>query len=894
MASNNLQLQVILQAIDKATAPMRQIRGASGDAARALRDMRNKLKELNEQQKAVGQFREVRSGLKSTERDMQAAQGRVRALSQQFEQAGSPTRALTRDFNAARMEAAALGNQLQQQQQHAQQLRDKLSAAGVSTRDLSSHERRLRSEIESTSASIGAQTTALKRQGEQLRRTAQLKAQHAKAMMHTGLMAAGGAVGVGTGRALMRPLGSIVGAYAPQEDSATQLSASMMRSDGSVPEDFKKITELASRLGDRLPGTTAEFQEMMTMLIRQGMSAKTVLGGLGESASYLGVQLRMPVTQAAEFAAKMQDATRTTEADMMGLMDVLQRTYYLGVDSGNMLQGFTKMSPVLGLIRKEGLEGSKALAPLLVMMDQTGMAGESAGNAIRKVFQAGLDAKKLGKANAELQAMKAGFSLDFTDGKGKFGGIDQVFDQIEKIGSIKDDMKRTGVIKQVFGDDAETLQVINTLMAKGKAGYSEVLAKMEAQADLRQRVDKQLGTLSNVMEAAQGNFTNVLAEIGSTIAPQLKDLVNWIGEVSGKVREWVKANPELTATIFKVVAVVAALYTAIGGLMLLLAGVLGPMFIFKFLMASMGLPLGSLAGMLVGPLATGLRLVSGLFLTLGRALLMNPIGLIITAIAVSAYLIYKYWGPISAFFSGLWTSVTAACSSAWTAIKASFDGAMVWFGQLPALFQASLGGISAAILNWSPLGLMYTAFAGVLNYLGLDLPAKFTDFGIQMMLGLANGITGALGSVRDSITGAADAALGWFKEKLGIRSPSRMFMLAGNEISNGAAEGITEQQGRVRQAALAMAAAAAAAVPTVAGASGPGSDGGGAMFDRRPPITAAAAQRSVSFAGDSIQITIQATPGMDAQALARAVSTELDRRQQAKRATMMSELSDLD
>lgn len=71
---------------------------------------------------------------------------------------------------------------------------------------------------------------------------------------------------------------------------------------------------------------------MMTMLRRQGMSAQVILGGLGESAAYLGVQLQMAPTDAAEFAAKLQDATQTTEKDMMSLMDVIQRGYYAGVD----------------------------------------------------------------------------------------------------------------------------------------------------------------------------------------------------------------------------------------------------------------------------------------------------------------------------------------------------------------------------------------------------------------------------------------------------------------------------------------------------------------------------------------------------------------------------------
>ncbi|WP_043946963.1 hypothetical protein, partial [Ralstonia solanacearum] len=45
---------------------------------------------------------------------------------------------------------------------------------------------------------------------------------------------------------------------------------------------------------------------------------------------------------------------------------------------------------------------------------------------------------------------------------------------------------------------------------------------------------------------------------------------------------------------------------------------------------------------------------------LGRVLLLNPIGLLVTAIAVAAYLVYRYWEPISGFFSGLWQQVKAA------------------------------------------------------------------------------------------------------------------------------------------------------------------------------------------------------------------------------------------
>jgi len=61
--------------------------------------------------------------------------------------------------------------------------------------------------------------------------------------------------------------------------------------------------------------------------------------------------------------------------------------------------------------------------------------------------------------------------------------------------------------------------------------------------------------------------------------------------------------------------------------------------------------------------------VSKAVVWLGRALLMNPIGLIITAIAVGAYTIYTYWTPIKEFFANLWDSVKSIFNSSLNAIK---------------------------------------------------------------------------------------------------------------------------------------------------------------------------------------------------------------------------------
>ncbi|HEJ6164808.1 TPA: phage tail tape measure protein [Pseudomonas aeruginosa] len=988
--ANNLKLEVILQAIDRATAPIRAVTNSSTGLGRALKESRDQLKALQSTQADVTSFRQAKSASIEQANALQAARNSVRQLSSaikeqeqtlrplqaryeqlkadsatlgsqhttltqqlratreqasaanqvwrsnrqrirelgqqlantaqptqalkdeytalvaqqqrqlslvkrlsgeqqqlqqqhrasaakareqreqladlsgQLQEARAPMQGLNQDFRTAVRQAQALKTQHTSQQQKLQTLRDKLNAAGISTRNLGEGERELRQRIAQTNKAIGDQEAKLRRLGVQQKRMAAARQQFDKTQQIAGSMAAGGAAGLGTGYAISRPLKGIVDSFAPAENSATQLKVAMMNSTGQVPADFQKISDLATGLGDRLPGTTADFQDMMTMLRRQGISAQSILGGTGEAAAYLGVQLQKPVADAAEFAAKMQDATRSSEKDMMGLMDTIQRAYYLGVDDTNMLQGFSKISPVMDIIKKQGLEAANTFAPLLVMMDQTGMAGESAGNAFRKVFQGAMATDKIDKVLTDLKTVKGiDLRLNFTDGKGEFAGIDNMYKQLDKLKTLTTE-DRLSVIKDLFGDDSETLQVLNTMMNKGLAGYEEVAAKMKDQADLRTRVNEQLGTLTNIIEAAEGSWTNAMSEMGKTIAPELKGLINDIGELAVSVKDWVKEHPALAAAILKTAAGLALLLAIGGGITLMLASFLGPFAMVRYALALFGIKsLGAISAL--KGLGGALLWVGKAILWIGRALMMNPIGLAVMAIATAAYLIYTYWEPIKAFFLGLWEEV-----------KAGFNG--------------GLGGIAKLILDFSPVGLFYRAFAAVMGYFGVELPGKFSDFGSMLLDGLVNGIRNKLGDVKNAISEVGDSTVGWFKEKLGIHSPSRVFAELGGFTMAGLEQGLSDGQKGPLSAVLDL-----AKQLTAAGALTIGATGTALALDTRPPLSPAGATAGAAAAPPApIIIQVNAAPGMNEQQLARLVAAEVAKLDSRRQVNARSRLTDKD
>jgi len=684
MSDTNLRLQVVLSAVDKITRPFRNARDGSKELSAALKASKDGLKSLNEQAGRIDGFRKTRSQLAVTANNLKAAREEAARLAVQFTETNRPTAQQARLLEQAKTRASQLQQTYNGLRLSVQRQREALNAAGIDTKQLSEAQRRLKTDAQAATGAIERQQAELRKLGERQQKIRDIQARHEKLTETRNKLAGNGAgmvaTGVATGATLMAP----VRAYADSENAATQLAASMMGPGAKVLPEYEKINKLAVSLGDKLPGTTADFQNMMTMLRRQGMSAQAILGGLGEATAYLGVQLQMGPTDAAEFAAKLQDATQTSERDMMSLTDIIQKGFYAGVDSENMLQGFSKIGSAMDIIKKKGIDAAREFAPLLVMADQQGMDGGSAGNAYRKVLQAMMDNKKIKGVNEDLKG--TGVKFDFTNGKGEFAGIKKMYAQLDQLKALSTE-KRLRTLKDMFGDDAETLQVLNNMIAKGLAGYKETAAKLDNQASLRERVDASLKTLSNRWDAASGSFTNAMAAIGETVAPVLKQVADWLGNLAGALGSFVKQHPQLTAALFKIAAGFAIVTAGIGAALLVFASTIGPMLLMRMLMNKTGLQAFSSFGLM----RKAIGLVGNGVLWLGRLMMANPILAVVGLIAMAAIYIWQNWDTLGPKFAALWDGISTKVSNVWTAIRTyistKWDEIVADVKALPARFQ---------------------------------------------------------------------------------------------------------------------------------------------------------------------------------------------------------------
>lgn len=670
-------ISIILKAADKASTEFKRIGQAASGLGGHIANARNEQIRLTKAIHDTKRLQDYRNNLGETAKKLAENRARQKELLAEMKKGGGATRQQTQEMNKLAREAKNLEKTQARQTKTAARLAKEMKAAGTSTVKLADSQKDLKTKLEKVNGTLEKQKKIL----EARNKAAVLKAELGDAATRSATMMY---TARGIADTTRNVLSAPVAAYAQSETASTDLRAAMMDSSGKVGADYQRIDELATRLGDKLPGTTADFKNLMTMLMRQGISAKAVLGGTGEAAALLSVQLKKSPEAAAEMAAKLQDATRGTEKEMVAIMDQVQRLYYLGVDDGNILGAFSTVAPALDLMKVSGEEAMKTMGPLIAMLDQSGMTGEKAGNALRKVFDRSLSVDKFEKLKK-----LTGVSLDFTDGKGNFAGLDKAFDELAKLKNLTD-VQLKQVLGKVWGDDAETIGALTTMIRKGKEGYEEYAQKMQAQASLNQRVNDQLGTLTNLWDAASGTFTNFLAKMGESIAPQLKELTKWIGGINEKLSDWAAKNPQTAAAIMKTAAVIGIVLTAVVGLGAALSALLIPIALSKFAFFSLFGGMGKAAGGALGLAGTLLKLGGSLAAFGAKALVFlatNPFGWAILAVGALVML----WRN--------WDTVKSALIAGWEWVKKVFGGQ----NPIAVAISAAVNPIGTLIANFNRL-----------------------------------------------------------------------------------------------------------------------------------------------------------------------------------------------
>lgn len=318
-----------------------------------------------------------------------------------------------------------------------------------------------------------------------------------------------------------------------------------------------------------------------------------------------------------------------------------------------------------------------------------------------------------------------------------------------------------------------------------------------------------IGDISQAMTNAApgiGAFTSGMTGLATAFASKLPAIGTWLSKIGTQFDQWVTkvtSNGQLSAAFDNLGAAIQPVVGLIGDLVA--KGIewmsdpkFGQALVTTFndirdainaTMAVLG-PMFQILSATLTTILAPLRLFTGEFEKL-PLLLQVPVKLIGTLVS-----------SITGLFSGIdwgamWTGLTTAASAAWEAVKATASEA--WnslisgvSGAMSSMVSAVTEGVTNVVAKIGELGGKVVAAAS-------NFGSLLVDAGRNIVQGLINGISSMVGSVISTVTGIASQVAGAFKGALGIHSPSKVFTEFGVNISEGLANGIRDSMPVVKQ-----------------------------------------------------------------------------------------------
>ncbi|MDA3431693.1 phage tail tape measure protein [Acinetobacter baumannii] len=507
--------------------------------------------------------------------------------------------------------------------------------------------------------------------------------------------------------------------------------------------EFKSINTEILDMSTRLPMAAKDIAAIVAAGAQSGIASKE-LTTFAETAVKMGVAFDISAEQSGQSMAELRTAFRMSQDQVTTLADQIN---YLGNNTPAAAKGIMEIVQRIGPLGEVGGFAASSIAALGATLRGMGISEEIAATGIKNTMLAlvaGESATKGQKAAyKELGIDYAKVAKDMQ--KDANGTTLMVLKQIAKL----DKYKQAAVLADLFGK--ESLSAIAPLLTNMEAlekNLGLVADKSKYAGSMEQEYAARAATSANNIQLLKNSVSALGIDIGTLLLPPLNMVIDKARGLTNQVIAWAKENPALAATLTKIAVGGILLVGGLSALALGITALLGPIAILKVTLGTLGL---------------GFSAVGAIF---------SPVGLIIlgivAAVAGAAYLIYRNWEPISGFFIGIWST-----------IKTAFNG--------------GIRGVTALILNWSPLGLFYSVFAKVLSWFGIDLPQKFTSFGSMIIQGLINGIKSQFDGLKGIWEKVTSYMPDFMRKRMDIHSPSRVMAGMGGHIVDGIGVGLNQR-----------------------------------------------------------------------------------------------------
>ena len=920
---NKLQLQVVLAAVDKITAPLKKMRGAGIDAQQALKETRASVKQLEQQTKQVQGYRNTARQLGLTSTQLKEARDNMARLAQEMNASTAPSKALTRSYAAAQRETVRLKTQQQQLAISQQRQRTALREAGIDTRNLSQHQRELTASLARANDQLKQQKDRLAQVSAQQKKLSAARQQFTNSKALAGELKGKGATALATGGAGLYAGAQLLAPGMEYQTAQSKVQA-LTRLDANSPQ-LKALRQQARQLGADTSFTATDVSRGQAFLAMAGFTPNSIRAAM-PSMLDLPKAGDIALARTADISSNILSAFKMP-ADQMGkVADVLALTMTTSnVDLEMLSETMKYMGPIA---KTAGMDLSQAAAAA-GLLGNIGIQASNSGTALRAMLN------RLAGPTKAAQEVFTQLGVSTKDANGDMRNIINVMTDVAKATEKMGSADRLATYKTLFGEEAASgmNELISQAGSQGFAKYAKQLAT-ESQGVAKQMALVMTNNAQGDLDTLKSAFDDVRIQLFEGDSDNIRGLIKDITDVVRAVGGWIKANPALASGILKGVLAVSALAAAGGALTLTIGGLLGPFAMMRLSASVLGIQTMPLLSRGFSLVATGMTTMLGMFKglilglrTLTVAMLTTPMGWIvlgITALIAAGYLLITNWDTVKQYLLQFWDMVQPKFAAAWDFIKQLFNwspmetitsawdavkGYFASFWEGVKTVGSTAWNVIKQLFNWSPLGLIVNHFDDITNFL-LNLPQRFSEIGVHIIDGLIKGITSKLGELKDTIANVGSSAANWFKNVLGIHSPSRVFAEMGDYTMQGLSVGIDRSANAPLQSVNNLSKTLKATTLSLGIASAPmlananDTELTAPSVQATPPLTMTKA-RGANNGGDSkapvyidaginAPITIQAQPGMDNREILAMLQQELDRREQQQQARLRTSLMDLE
>ena len=466
----------------------------------------------------------------------------------------------------------------------------------------------------------------------------------------------------------------------------------------SVRERTERVGQALGRLGQaggfgRLSGALSALGGSLRGVAREGQAGLERLGALAGRLSLL-----FGAAGGGAFALAHEAASAGAEASKFSSM--------VGLSTANWQE-------YAGAARLAGVEADELASLMLTLQERAVNAANGEEGDIEMLKLMGISAKN---ARGEL---KNADSL-----------LLELADRVKQMRDAGEMGKAAGIMNQLGGEEGARLL---DLLQNGRSGLLAMRREARELGLVLADDDVQASKDFNFSLArVAATFRGLGLTLGKAFLPALTTLLD-------KFQAWLKVQRDIVGAGFEAWVErldLDAVWTSVEHFFTALGRLGGALQHVADLCGGWGNALTMLAALLGGRLALSLGALIASVGQLGMALLATPVGWflgIVAAIAGAAYLIYKNWDGIVAYFRGLWEGVQAAFERGW------------------------LQGIVQALINFSPARWILDGLNELVATLtGVDLYSIGGRWIDDLLDGVKKGwtkLTGWLGKGVDALTG---------------------------------------------------------------------------------------------------------------------------------------------